>query len=411
MSAGRQFQIVYLLLRRGRLTAPELARELEVSVRTVYRDLDTLSAAGVPVCACQGRGGGVYLMDGYVLDRAAFTEQEQRQLLAALRALPGGDGEVVLDKLSALFRREEDDWLQVRLSRWGDSGEDGELFRRLRQAVVGRQEVELRYASSRGETRLRRVLPARLVYKGQGWSLQGWDVEREGYRTFRLTRILELTATGKVFQRGLTPPDIDFAGEIPPPFSIHCVLRVSPALAWRVYDEFDRSCVTTLPDGRLEIRASFPEDGWLYGYLLSFGAGVEVVSPPELRWRLAALGREIYRAHSGLDTPCQVCHGTMGPSQTEEVHKMEHTDMKFCQSCGMPLTPETALGTEADGAPNEDYCSYCYQNGQFTREMTMEQMIDFCVPFMVQNHPEISEEQAKEQMRQFFPMLKRWKTT
>ncbi len=90
---------------------------------------------------------------------------------------------------------------------------------------------------------------------------------------------------------------------------------------------------------------------------------------------------------------------------------MEHTDMKFCQSCGMPLTPETALGTEADGTPNGDYCSYCYQNGQFTGEMTMEQMIDFCVPFMVQNHPEISEEQAREQMRQFFPMLKRGKTT
>ena len=71
--------------------------------------------------------------------------------------------------------------------------------------------------------------------------------------------------------------------------------------------------------------------------------------------------------------------------------------------------PDTPRGTEADGSASEDYCSYCYQGGQFAGEMTMEEMIDFCAPMMVQGNPGMTQEQAKAQMHQFFPMLKRWR--
>ena len=410
MSADRLFQMVYLLLERGRLTAGQLAEKLEVSVRTVYRDVDALSAAGVPICTTQGQGGGVSLMDGFVLDRAAFTEEEQCQLLSALRALPAvGDG-AALTKLSALFRQGgQEGWLQVHLSRWGDCHGDDALFNALRQAILGRRAIAFRYASSQGLTLPRRALPARLVYKGQGWYLQALDLDREDYRTFRLTRILDLTVTDRQFHRQLSPPDIDFDGEIPPLFRLECVLRFSPALAWRVYDEFDRDCVTTLADGRLEVRAVFPEDQWLYGYLLSFGAGVEIVAPDDLRRRMALLGREIYQVHGEPDTPCQVCCGTMGPSKQKEVPTMKDLSTNFCQSCGMPLAGASQHGTEADGTPSPDYCAYCYQQGRFVGDMTMEEMIDFCTPHMVQANTGMTEQQAREQMYRFFPQLKRWR--
>ena len=88
---------------------------------------------------------------------------------------------------------------------------------------------------------------------------------------------------------------------------------------------------------------------------------------------------------------------------------MDFTNMRFCQSCGMPLTPGVELGAEADGTENPDYCGYCYKEGRFTREMTMEEMIGFCAPMMAQGNPGMTEEQAMAQMRQFFPLLKRWK--
>ena len=101
--------------------------------------MDALAAAGVPVYTTQGAGGGVALLDGYVLDRAAFTDEEQRQLLLALQSLPGQEGAGARAKLSALFRRGQEDWLQVDLTRWGAGEADNEKFQLLKQAALGRQ--------------------------------------------------------------------------------------------------------------------------------------------------------------------------------------------------------------------------------------------------------------------------------
>ncbi|MEG2604722.1 MAG: zinc ribbon domain-containing protein [Clostridia bacterium] len=81
--------------------------------------------------------------------------------------------------------------------------------------------------------------------------------------------------------------------------------------------------------------------------------------------------------------------------------------MKFCQSCGMPMDGEL-YGAEADGIPSEDYCEYCYQNGHFTADCTMEEMIKFCLPHIVKAMPDKTEAQAEQELRKFFPYLKRW---
>ena len=107
MKNDRLFSLLYLLLRKGSMTAPELARELEVSVRTIYRDVETLSMAGVPVYAASGRGGGVSLLPGYTFDRALLSEEEQNQLLIALQSLKAADQQVdaLLQKLGAALQR------------------------------------------------------------------------------------------------------------------------------------------------------------------------------------------------------------------------------------------------------------------------------------------------------------------
>ena len=93
---------------------------------------------------------------------------------------------------------------------------------------------------------------------------------------------------------------------------------------------------------------------------------------------------------------------------------MKEIDMnqQWCQSCGMPMGyTDEHLGTNADGSKNPEYCDYCWQNGQFTApNLTMEQMVELCVPYMVQNsEQDFTEASARQLMQEALPMLKRWK--
>ena len=86
----------------------------------------------------------------------------------------------------------------------------------------------------------------------------------------------------------------------------------------------------------------------------------------------------------------------------------EFENQKFCQSCAMPLADDELFGTNADGSKNEDYCIYCFKDGEFTSDMTMDEMIAFCSEKMVEVHPEMNIEEASKMMNEVFPQLKRW---
>ena len=240
--------------------------------------------------------------------------------MTALKSLAGdsslGSAEV-LAKLSALFHRSDPDWLQVDMSRWGEQAEDKAKFQALKGAILSRRVITFTYVSSYGETTARQALPARLVFKSQTWYLQGFCLDKQAYRTFRISRMLELAVTGRTFITPLSPPPIDDP-QTHSPATVCLKLRFSPYLAYRVYDEFGESCITRLPDGSLEASAVFPKDGWLYGYLLSFGVGVEIIEPVCFRRQLGLLAKKIWANCEIPDTRCQGFDATMGPSHNKE---------------------------------------------------------------------------------------------
>ena len=184
----RLFQFMYLLLERGSMTAPELADALEVSVRTVYRDMDALSMAGVPVYATAGKNGGISIADGYRFDKALLSDSEQNQLLFAVQSLKAADQQVddLLSKLGGAFRKPSRDWISVDFSRWGRHHVDTVRFETIKTAILDRKVLYITYCGSRGEMTQRSIKPLRLIYKDKNWYLQAFCLNADNFRLFRL---------------------------------------------------------------------------------------------------------------------------------------------------------------------------------------------------------------------------------
>lgn len=296
MQEGRLFGIVYHLLDKGRATAPELADKFEVSTRTIYRDIDTLSAAGIPVYAEPGRSGGIRLLNHFVLESIILSEREKQEILAALQGLAamGNAGErATLEKLSALFRIQSENWYEVDLSRWGEKLRDNEKFEQLKEAVICHRCVELTYAGGNETESRRKVYPLKLLYKSRAWYLKAYCTLREGFRIFKLNRILQWEVLEEEFILPVCPePEA-----APPQFYENVVLRFPEEMAFRVYDEFDTNRVCRLENGDLLVSAPMPQDSWLIGFLLSFGTRVDVVEPGRLREALAEEVKNLYEKY------------------------------------------------------------------------------------------------------------------
>lgn len=417
MKNSRLFEMLYLLLERQALTAKELAQRLEVSERTIYRDIDALSAAGIPVFTQQGQGGGIRLMDQFVLDKALLSQAQQDEILFALQAIlatgGGAEGET-LAQLTSLFRREGGDWLEVDFTDWGSGAAEREKFALVKGAILGRRPLSFTYYSSAGKQSRRTVEPARLVFKSGCWYLSAFCRTRQDWRVFRLARMEELSpAEGSYPYR--RPPERLEPGPQDEYRAADLRLRFEPSAAWRVRDYFHPKQITQEPDGHLLVSCAFPEDQWLLSFLLSFGSQLELLSPAY--WR-EILVREIKKLLEGYETG-QMLSGLMAypyvrgggeqPAQYKEVLTME--ERKFCQCCGMPLDKPEDKGTEADSSLSGEYCRYCYQNGAFTApDATMDDIIAFNLKFNAENgFPFGAQDDAEKMMRGWFPTLKRWR--
>lgn len=296
MQEGRLFGIVYHLLDKGRATAPELADKFEVSPRTIYRDIDTLSAAGIPVYAEPGRSGGIRLLDHFVLESIVLSEREKQEILAALQglaAMENAGGRATLEKLSALFRVQSESWYEVDLSRWGEKPRDNEKFEQLKEAVIRHKCVELFYVGGSGMESRRRIYPLKLLYRARAWYLDAYCTLREDFRLFKLNRILQW----EVLEEEFVLPSCPASQTPPKQFCEDVVLRFPEEMAFRVYDEFDINQVCRQENGDLLVTAPMPQDAWLIGFLLSFGTQVDVVRPEHLREALAEEIRNLYEKY------------------------------------------------------------------------------------------------------------------
>lgn len=289
MQLHRLFEIVYILLNKKSVTAKELAERFEVSVRTIYRDIDTLSSAGIPIYATQGKGGGVSLLEDYVLDKSLLSENEQREILYALQSLAitqVPEADKILAKLVNLFNKDNADWIEVDFSPWGSDQSKADQFSLIKNGILRQQVIEFHYHSSSGEKSRRKVEPAKLIFKVNSWYLQGFCLTKNAWRFFKITRMSDVQLTHEPFTPRASEEVPERNQEQQVQKWIHVRLKVSALGAYRVYDEFEEKEISRNADGSFTISVSLPESKWLIRYLLSFGADLEVLGPPNIRTML-----------------------------------------------------------------------------------------------------------------------------
>ena len=280
---SRLFRIVYYLLQNGKATAPELAQKFEVSIRTIYRDIDSISSAGIPIYAMQGKGGGISILNDYTLDKSLFSEQEQEQMLTALQGMVATtekNSNELLTKLSGLFQIKSTNWIEVDFSDWAHRTPQQDTFNIIKEAIFQKRVISFCYFSGKGNKEKRNVRPIRLVFKSKSWYLYSFCLLRNDYRFFKLTRIKELEMLSETFTQDFTPTKIE--KQIQVENTVAVKLKFDRQAAFRVYDEFTDN-ITEDSQGNLYVQIDLPDNEVLYSYVMSFSDSVEIIEPQSIR--------------------------------------------------------------------------------------------------------------------------------
>lgn len=277
---NRLFEIIYILLEKQIITAKELAERFEVSVRTIYRDVEMLSQSKIPIYMRKGRGGGISLLPDFVLNKAILTEQEKQNILFSMKAVSALNpmqADTALSKLNSMLGDQNTDWIEVDLSSWGNAENESEYFEILKNAILQKKAVTFTYASGRGETLGRKVYPLKLLFKGAAWYLYSYCTMRKDFRSFKIRRIAKLSVIGESFQ--MTAPAKIFDKPTNNINNIEAIFRISPQMAFRVYDEI---CSYDIDEnGDYICKLCLPDINTVCTYATSFGEYCKIISPSQ----------------------------------------------------------------------------------------------------------------------------------
>ncbi|NPV90972.1 MAG: YafY family transcriptional regulator [Firmicutes bacterium] len=296
MKLDRLLAITTTLLNNQKVSARELAERFEVTERTIYRDIEAINQAGIPVVAYRGSSGGFGLAEGFRLDKSVLTSDEMASIVSALKSASStyrdSNAAAVMEKIRSIiptsqsesFRAKTEQWY-IDYSSWGDDYLLKERIECLKTAIELQKTVCFDYLGNKRELTRREVEPHTLVLKSRSWYLYGYCRLRDDFRVFKLARMRELTQTGTTFQRR----EIDLeslpwergwerAGK-----TVTLVLRFDAEFRMVVEDMFESRRVEIDPRGRSVVEVTYPDEDWVYGFVLSFGPFVEVLSPPHIR--------------------------------------------------------------------------------------------------------------------------------
>ena len=294
MKIDRLVSVIMTLLDKERIGAQELADMFEVSTRTIYRDIDTINMAGIPVRSVSGVGGGFEIMQKYKIDKKVFSTADLSAILMGLSGLSdiirGNELINALAKVKSFIPADKANEIELKanqicidLSPWTGSRKMQSCLEIIKTALQDRRLVSFEYTAHHGKKTMRTVEPYQLVLKSGHWYFQGYCHKRNDFRLFRLSRITNLQLKEENFMpRDYQKPILDFE-EILETMQTTIKIRIHKSIMDRVLDYCTYEHVS--PDGGEYYMVDFPfvENEYYYNILLGLGDKCECLEPLHIR--------------------------------------------------------------------------------------------------------------------------------
>jgi predicted DNA-binding transcriptional regulator YafY len=288
MKVDRMLGILTFLMSKPRVKSKELAERFEVSVRTIYRDIDAIGKAGIPIITYPGGEGGIGIADGFTLDKSVLTRDELKNIVLGLKSLGSviTDSQInsLLGKLSPespCFTNCKDDLQFDLASYYRDSL--APKINLLRRAMAEKTVISFSYYSKKGHTR-RDVEPYLITFQWSAWYLFGYCRLREDFRLFKLNRIAELKLLNLQYEpRRLKEKQFDFGAYLSDPETMqHATLLLDRSLEYVIVDEYGPDFFEVVDENRIVAKWDYVDEHEMIKTILGMGSGVKILSPQRL---------------------------------------------------------------------------------------------------------------------------------
>jgi len=308
MRIDRLLAIIILLLNREKIKSCDLAKRFEVSIRTIYRDIDAINLAGIPIISYPGNNGGFGIMETYKLERQVLSLPDMLSILNTLKSvhttLADSSLDTAIDKFTSLVPQEGlsrlheySEQFVIDIMPLGYHRRQREFLKAIHNSIHEHKLLCFTYRSMKGECLKRTVEPMTLLFKGYAWYLFAFCHTRQDYRIFRLSRMNDVVVLPQTFTRRnksykeYSDFDVD-RSEL-----AHLVLKFKAQARVRVEDYFFEENIQLQQDGSLLVTVSWPYDEWVLSHLLSYGEDLEVIEPLYLRTILLKKAKKIQKIY------------------------------------------------------------------------------------------------------------------
>ena len=279
MKIDRQMGIISHLVNQRKTTAKELSELFKVSTRTIMRDIDDLSLAGIPLYVMKGKNGGIFLMEDFQTDKPPLTQSERLSIESGLKSryqvLEDTSTFNAILKLNATNTYSD---FEIDLSLSQGNLEIRTLIFKLLEAIRGRVKIKFSYINSQGGVSQKNCEPYRIVYKDRSWYMDAYDTEKARFSVFKVARISELTLSDTFSKRHFAPLPYD-GGTWMNENKVPVILHVQKIVLDRFVELLGYNAIKPITSDIYEITYPLHDNDWGYNTLLAFGKYITVISP------------------------------------------------------------------------------------------------------------------------------------